>query len=53
MVNLWRDYEVTERWTMYVGGGIGAGGYRFSYRKFDPAINYQIETSPHMSAFAW
>ena len=26
MVNLWRHYEVTERSTMYVGGGIGAGG---------------------------
>ena len=38
---------------MYVGGGIGAGGYRFSYQKFNPADNYQIETSPHVSAFAW
>ena len=53
MVNLWRDYELTDRWTMYVGGGIGAGGYRFSYQKFNPADNYQIETSPHVSAFAW
>lgn len=53
MVNLWRDYELTDRWTMYVGGGIGAGGYRFSYRKFDPALNYQIETSPYVNAFAW
>ena len=53
MVNLWRDYELTDRWTMYVGGGIGAGGYRFSYQKFNPADNYQIEASPHVSAFAW
>jgi len=53
MVNLWRDYELTDRWTMYVGGGIGAGGYRFSYRKFQPALNYQIDTSPDVNAFAW
>ena len=54
MVNLWRDYEVTDRWTMYVGGGVGAGGYRFSYTKFSPSLgNYQITTSPHVSAFAW
>lgn len=53
MVNLWRDYELTDRWTMYIGGGIGAGGYWFSYQKFNPADNYQIETSPHVSAFAW
>ena len=53
MVNLWRDYELTDRWTMYVGGGIGAGGYRFSYQKFNLADTYQIETSPDVSAFAW
>ena len=53
MVNLWRDYELTERWTMYVGGGIGAGGYRFSYQKFNPADNYQIATTNNVSTFAW
>ena len=53
MVNLWRDYDLSDRWTMYVGGGIGAGGYRFSYRKFNPAADYQIETSQQVSAFAW
>ncbi|MFM8891732.1 MAG: outer membrane protein [Planctomycetia bacterium] len=54
MVSLWRDYEFTDRWTMYVGGGIGGGGYRFSYAKVSPSLgNYQIATSPHVSAFAW
>lgn len=53
MVNLWRDYELSDRWTMYVGGGIGAGGYQFNYQKFDPADNAQIYTSPYVSAFAW
>jgi len=51
-VNLWRDYELSDRWTMYAGGGIGAGGYRFTYQKFDPADNYQVSTAPAVSAFA-
>lgn len=55
MVNLWRDYELSNRWTTYVGGGIGAGGYQFSYEKFSlqPANNYRIHTSTHVGAFAW
>ncbi len=53
MVNLWRDYELSGRWTVYVGGGVGAGGYQFTYRKFDPTDNYQVSTSPQVSAFAW
>ena len=53
MVNLWRDYDLTDRWTMYVGGGVGAGGYRFLYRKYEATLDYQIETSPQVSAFAW
>lgn len=53
LVNLWRDYELSDRWAIYVGGGIGAGGYRFSYLKLDPVDNYQISASPQVSAFAW
>lgn len=53
MVNLWRDYELSDRWSLYVGGGIGAGGYQFSYRKFLAVDNYEIATSPQVSAFAW
>ena len=55
MVNLWRDYELTNRWTMYFGGGIGAGGYQFSYEKFQiqPANDYQIHSLTHVAAFAW
>jgi opacity protein-like surface antigen len=53
MVNLWRDYEVSDRWAVYVGGGIGAGGYRFSYLKLNPASDYRISTSHSVSAFAW
>jgi len=53
MVNLWRDYDLADRWTMYVGGGIGAGGYQFSYEKLNPADSYLVSTSPQVSAFAW
>jgi opacity protein-like surface antigen len=53
MVNLWRDYELSDRWSMYIGGGVGAGGYRFSYQKFNPADNYQIATTNNVSTFAW
>ena len=53
MVNLWRDYELSDRWSMYVGGGIGAGGYQFSYRKLDPVGSYQVYTAHNVGAFAW
>ena len=31
LVNVWRDFSVTDRMGVYGGGGIGAGGYRFVY----------------------
>ncbi len=57
LVNLWRDHHATERLSLYLGGGIGGGGYRFSYLKqpvggfFPP--NYQIATTSNVSTFAW
>jgi len=56
LVNLWRDYQATDRLSLYVGGGIGGGGYRFSYLK-QPAgdlvsPNYQIATTHNVSTFA-
>lgn len=53
MVNLWRDYDLSDRWSMYIGGGIGAGGYRFSYLKVNAVDDYQIYTPHDVSAFAW
>jgi opacity protein-like surface antigen len=57
LVNLWRDYQATDRLSLYLGGGIGGGGYRFSYLKqpagdFAPP-NYQIATTNNVSTFAW
>lgn len=31
MVNVWRDWFLTERLGAYAGGGVGAGGYRYSF----------------------
>ncbi len=57
LVNIWRDYQATDRLSLYLGGGIGGGGYRFSYLKqsageFVPP-NYQIATTNNVSTFAW
>jgi opacity protein-like surface antigen len=30
LVNVWRDYTVTEHVDVYMGGGLGGGGYRYS-----------------------
>lgn len=29
--NVWRDWWVGERWAVYAGGGLGGGGYRYSF----------------------
>jgi opacity protein-like surface antigen len=30
LVNVWRDYTVSEQVDVYMGGGVGGGGYRYS-----------------------
>ena len=57
LVNLWRDYQASDRLSLYLGGGVGGGGYRFSYLK-QPAgdflpPNYQIAATNNVSTFAW
>lgn len=46
--NLWRDIALTERTDLYVGGGIGGGGYRLS-------VDDQIYASGYdrIAEFAW
>jgi opacity protein-like surface antigen len=46
--NLWRDIAVTERTDLYLGGGIGGGGYRLT-------VDDQIYTSGYnrVAEFAW
>jgi opacity protein-like surface antigen len=53
MVNLWRDYEVTERLQCYVGGGIGGGGYRFGVDAEFPLQDTTLSGLGNASGFAW
>lgn len=48
LANVWRDFGVTENLGVYGGGGIGAGGYRFTYAAAgDEFANFQG------TGFAW
>jgi opacity protein-like surface antigen len=48
MTNLWRDLMLTDRFGIYGGGGIGAGGYILG-EQIDGIIDY----APPAGAFAW
>ena len=56
LVNVWRDFSIDEQVDLYLGGGVGAGGYRygldggvsvFGFRVFELASTAQV------AAFAW
>ena len=56
LVNVWRDFSIDEQVDLYLGGGVGAGGYRYGldggvsvlgFRVFELASNAQV------AAFAW
>ena len=53
MVNLWRDLEVTDAWSIYGGAGIGGGGYQFAYDYSYFPTQYTTAGSGAVSAFAW
>lgn len=48
MANMWRDLMLTERFGVYGGGGIGAGGYLLGERFGDVTL-YE----PAATSFAW
>ena len=52
MANVWRDFSVTERFGLYVGGGVGAGGYRCSFDGTGPG-GVTVSGSTGISSFAW
>lgn len=53
MVNVWRDIQVTERGGVYLGGGIGGGGYRASsFAAFD-VLGASVHSCEHVAGFAW
>ena len=49
--NAWRDLMLTERFGIYGGGGIGAGGYLLGQRNPPPFT--PLEYDPATAAFAW
>lgn len=52
LVNLWRDFDLNERLAVYVGGGIGAGGYRYSF-DFAPIPIIDQFANLQVATFAW
>lgn len=53
MVNLWRDFELTDTWSIYGGAGVGGGGYQFAYNYSFLPTQYTTAGSGAVSAFAW
>ncbi len=55
LVNLWRDYSVTDRLGIYAGGGIGGGGYRFGFggQLTDGGETIDYFGGSNVATFAW
>lgn len=53
MANVWRDIQITERGGVYLGGGIGGGGYRVSSSGADDVFGASFHASEHVAGFAW
>lgn len=56
MLNVWRDYTVGEQVDLYLGGGVGAGGYRSSFggRVGFPGFgDIGFSGADQVAAFAW
>lgn len=49
MANIWRDFELTDRFDAYAGGGIGGAGFQTSFQQIDaaepspPVLEYRTE----------
>lgn len=53
LVNLWRDVEIREGVELYLGGGIGAGGYQQSIAGSIPVENVTADGKAGVTSFAW
>lgn len=55
MANVWHDWWIDERWAVYAGGGLGAGGYRYSLagqvQLLDVGLN--VAGNDQVAEFAW
>jgi opacity protein-like surface antigen len=52
MANVWRDYSVSDRFGVYAGGGIGAGGYNIS-TSLDTKFGETLTGRSSVISFAW
>lgn len=56
LVNVWRDFTVTEQVDLYLGGGVGAGGYRYGLAGDITIVGVPFVTvasQAQVAAFAW
>lgn len=53
LVNLWRDFSITNRLGLYGGGGIGAGGYGLNTTVALADLPPIAQGSSRHAAFAW
>jgi len=55
MANLWRDLMLNDRLGVYLGGGIGAGGYRYDATGAvsDGEFTDEFSGSSQVATFAW
>ena len=53
MLNLWRDYDLTDSLTGYIGAGIGGGGYRFAVNQDFPIQDQAINGVGTVGGLAW
>ena len=53
MLNGWRDYDFSDRFGGYIGGGIGAGGYRMMYDGSVPPLGVTLSGNSALTGFAW
>lgn len=55
MVNVWRDFTVSEQVDCYLGGGIGGGGYRYSLAGDIDVLGSSLDyaSNAQVAGFAW
>jgi opacity protein-like surface antigen len=52
MVNLWRDFQLTENLDAYGGGGIGASGFETSFQQIDTATTAPV-FKKYITEYSW
>lgn len=53
MLNLWRDVDLTQKLSVYAGGGVGGGGYQLDFLATVPASSASYAANGAVTAFAW